>query len=140
MKVKTIVVFVVVIVILFLIIRHYCNHYYTKTIESIQYGIPRLPSPLTIYRNQIEQKQKEEHFSQTMQDELSTIGSYTLSADAFSGKRTSDQRPDPNVFDQCVSVCDEKMNRCIAAGNPTSCEYNYKICRQDCGWTTRQLK
>ena len=129
MKVKTIVVFVVVIVILFLIIRHYCNHYYTKTIESIQYGIPRLPSPLTIYRNQIEQKQKEEHFSQTMQDELSTIGSYT-----------SDKRPNPNVFDQCVSVCDEKMNRCIAAGNPTSCEYNYKICRQDCGWTTRQLK
>ena len=129
MKVKTIVVFVVVIVILFLIICHYCNNYYTKTIESIQYGVPRLPSPLTIYRNQIEQNQKEEHFSLTMQDELSTIGSYV-----------SDQRPDPNVFDQCVSVCDEKMNRCIAAGNPTSCEYNYKICRQDCGWTTRQLK
>jgi hypothetical protein len=129
MKLKTILVFVVVMIVLFLIIRHYCNHYYTKTIESIQYGIPRLPSPLTIYRNQIEQSQKEEHFSQTMQDELSTIGSYT-----------SSQRPEPNVFNECISVCDEKMNRCIAAGNPTSCEYNYKICRQDCGWTTRQLK
>ncbi len=129
MKVKTILIFVVVIVVLFLIIRQYCNHYYTKTIESIQYGIPRLPSPLTIYRNQIEQKQHEEHFSQTMQDELSTIGSYT-----------SDKKPQPKVFDECISVCDEKMNRCIAAGNPTSCEYNYKICRQDCGWTTRQLK
>ena len=129
MKVKTILVFVVVMISLFLIIRHYCNHYYNKTIESIQYGIPRLPSPLTIYRNQIEKKQGEEHFSQTMQDELSTIGSYT-----------SSQRPEPNVFNECISVCDEKMNRCIAAGNPTSCEYNYKICRQDCGWTTRQLK
>jgi hypothetical protein len=129
MKLKTILVFVVVMIVLFLIIRHYCNHYYNKTIESIQYGIPRLPSPLTIYRNQIEKKQGEEHFSQTMQDELSTIGSYT-----------SSQRPEPNVFNECISVCDEKMNRCIAAGNPTSCEYNYKICRQDCGWTTRQLK
>jgi hypothetical protein len=128
MKAKTILMFIVVMIALFLIIRLYCNHYYNKTIESIQYGIPRLPSPLTIYRNQIEQNQREEHFSLTMQDELSTIGTYTSSP------------PLPDKFDQCISVCDEKMNRCIAAGNPTSCEYNYKICRQDCGWTTRQLK
>jgi hypothetical protein len=124
MKIKTILFFIVVMIVLFVIICRYCNN----TIESIQYGIPRLPSPLTIYRNQIEQDQREEHFSQTMQDELSTIGTYTSSP------------PLPDKFDQCVSVCDDKMNRCIATGNPTSCEYNYRICRQDCGWTTRQLK
>jgi hypothetical protein len=125
MKVKTIIVFVIIIILLFIIIRQYCNNYYRKTIESIQYGLSRLPSPFTIYNNQLEETPQEENFSQIMQDELSTIGSYK-------SKTTLSKE-----FEQCVSVCDEKMNRCIAAGNPVSCEYNYRICRQDCKWTTR---
>ncbi len=97
-------------------------------IESIQYGIPRLPSPLKIYQQQSQQ----EHFSQTMQDELATIGPYT-------SRPNPATKPQKQVFDECIENCNQKMNKCIAAGNPTSCEYNYQICRQDCGWTSRQI-
>ena len=126
MKCQTLFVIVAVFGLLYLVVQYYSSEFYKKMIESIQYGIPRMPSPLKIYQDQ------QDHFSQTMQDELATIGPYTSSPSPRND-------PQQQAFDQCIQVCDQKMNKCIAAGNPTSCEYNYRICRQDCGWTSRQL-
>ncbi len=126
MKCQTLIVFVIILVLLYFSIKSYNDKFYKDLIESIQYGVPRLPSPLRINTDH------EEHFSQTMQDELSTIGSYRSQPDPM----TSSQE---TAFHNCIDTCKQKINKCLAAGNPTSCEYNYMICQQDCGWTARQV-
>ncbi len=132
MKKLILVTILIVFVLLYYTIQYYTKEYYSRWVKQLEYGIPRIPSPLKIYTNQIELKAKQESFSQTMQDTLATIGSYT-------SKPVPMPIPQQSVFNQCIDLCNQKMNKCIAAGNPTTCEYNYEICRQDCGWTSRQV-
>lgn len=69
-----------------------------------------------------------EHFSQTMLEVLSPFGSYR-------GSKLSDTQS--QRFGECIQFCDDKARSCLSNGNPTTCMYNYKVCRQDCGWTAR---
>jgi len=69
-----------------------------------------------------------EHFSQTWIEELNPFGSYQ-------GKPYTGSQQDR--MDKCTQRCDLYMRSCLQGGNPTTCQHNYKVCRQDCGWDAK---
>jgi hypothetical protein len=139
MKISTILTSIVLLFILYLVLQHYSSDFSDRMVRQIQYGVPRLPTPLQIVASR-ERGQEDEHFSQTMQEELSTFLVTTPSGESTIGSYTPTQpmtKPQTEVFQKCIDTCNQKMNKCISVGIPASCEYNYEICRQDCSWHSR---
>jgi len=115
MKWKTIFILIIIFSILYFSIYSYSKQFFENLIQEVQYNIPRL----------------QEGFSQTMQDTMSEFGSYNTSLKEWPSTSQSDH------FNKCINdVCNLKMKKCIELTNRSNCEYNYKLCRQDCGWDT----
>ena len=122
---NTIATYTIVFVIMYIVIDYYSREFFDNLRSSFKYGVPRLATPLTI-QYQIEDKKDSEGFTFTRQDDLSPLGPSSLPKPL-----TNNQT---HYFTTCEQGCRDKINKCLAAGNPQTCEYNYQICVQDCIW------